>query len=120
MARTFPDVLYTDDQGKTHTIRVDSVTVAAQPTAPPSGVSPTAQGSARVSSTRRMIGLNARFVTAYITVTGGTGATAVSKKLFTRVPILLKADFDALVKGGTIVLNGVDYTISSKTGESYK
>lgn len=120
MAKQYPDVLYTDDQGKTHRIRVTQQTVAAQTTAPPSGVSPTAQGSARVSSTRREIGLNARFVTAYITVTGGTGATAVTKKLFTRVPILLKADFDALIPGGTVVLNGVDYTISSKTGESYK
>lgn len=120
MAKQYPDVLYTDDQGKTHRIRVTQQTVAAQTTAPPSGVSPTGRGSARVSSTRREIGLNARFVTAYISQTAGTGAGAITKKFFTRVPILLKADFDALSEGGTIVLSGTDYTISSKTGESYK
>lgn len=116
MAQTYAKYQYFDDAGKKHPIRMSVADAAAQTTTATQG-SYDSPISAITSLNRKKLGLRPRHLLLSRTVTGGTGGGAVTKTLYDRISILLKADFDAFVVGATITINGVTWTITGKEGE---
>ena len=120
MVQAFDNYLYNaDTSGDTYKIRLNVNTAAAQTTTAvkTSTTPPTRKGSARVSGSSRRDGIRARFVSMYQVKSAGTGAGTVTKKYYTRFPVLVKSDWDAYVNGSTITVNGVAFSVSTKTAE---
>jgi hypothetical protein len=124
MANVYNNYLYVSDfGGDSYSIRLNVNSGLAQPTQPAvqtTTTTPTRRESARVSGSSRRLGVRARYVNLTRSVTGGTGAGAVTRKYTTKLAILLAADFNTLVKGSTVTINGVAWQVSSKSGEDIK
>lgn len=112
MAADYKKYRYTADSGLTHPIRIDTPTVAAQTTAPTTGAT-TSSLSAKGSLGRREVGLRPRF----LNLTRQASADPEARTLYTRLPVLLPADFAGFATGGTVTINSVVWTISTKEPE---
>lgn len=113
----FRNYRYVTNSGGTIQCRISNHTVAAQTTAPTQGPS-TIPGSVSFGISSRRRDFRGRFLTLKRTV--GTGEAA--KSFFTRLGVLALADFNGApyADGATVQVNGVDWTVSSRTGESLK
>lgn len=105
------DYVYESDSGVSFQIRLDTdqATIAG-------GVKGASDVPAhvRVSSSRRDFGIQPRFITAKRLV----GTAPAQKTLSTKLAICTPAAFAALNVGGAVTINGVAYTIGSKSPEN--
>lgn len=113
----FANYLYTTDAGAKVQTRISNNTVAAQISAAVQGAA-TIPGSVSFNVPSRKKDFQGRYLVLKRTV--GTGAAA--KSFFTRLGVLLPADFAAagFALGATVAVNTVSYTVSSKVGERLK
>jgi len=120
-AGVFTNTLYRASYGDgtaVHPIRVQPETIAAAIGATTNAAPTTAQTNpiqARVSGSKRSIGLIARSVTLQAPATGQpTGYKALG---VTRIPALTQAFYDAATKGVTCTYLGVAFTVVSRSLE---
>jgi hypothetical protein len=106
----FSDYVYESDSATTFLIRLDTdqATLAGGVTG-----TPDISAHVRVSSSRREFGVQPRFVTCKRLV----GAAPNQKTLSTKLACCTEAAYDALNVGSGLSINGVAYTVSSKTPE---
>lgn len=115
----FKTYKYTDDDGDTHRIRLSPASATAQTTAATQGAVDS-NVSAQVSEGRRELGLHARVLVLYRELTGGSGASAFTKKLYTRLAILLKSDFDNYTFNQDVAVNGTTWKVQDKLPEKQR
>jgi hypothetical protein len=115
MAKDIEIYLYTDDAAVTHPIRISTAAATAQTSVATQGTA-TSKISARVGGSRRQRGLLARGVR--LTRKVGTAPNQGTRSTF--LPILKKADWDALTEGSSVTVDSVAYTVSSQVSERAK
>lgn len=113
--RNYRDYLYTDDDGETHQIRINTSTVAAQPTAPTQGAS-TSKIQAKSSAGKRQFGMKPR----YVRLSRVAGTSPDEKTYYTNLPILAVADLTTLTKGSVKVVDGVTWTVGNGYAEQQR
>jgi hypothetical protein len=116
MART----KYEADAGTIHTVNMSAKKIAVTGnTAPEASVN--SDIIAKVSKSNRSYGLRPRGVVLTQTVTGGSGAAAVSRTKTAFLPILTKTIFDGatFAKESSVTYNGGTWTVLSKRGEDH-
>jgi hypothetical protein len=97
---------YEADNGAIHRIQLSAAKLAvASNTVPTAAIDSTVK--VKISKGNREFGLRPRGVTMFRTLTGGTGGSAVSKNVYTFLPILSKTVFDGA-------------TFASETTHTYK
>lgn len=101
------------DLAQIHPIRIQPETLAAQPTAPADP--PTSPISARVSGSKRTLGLIARKVVLRDDLADPPEGYQPSGRL--TIPILSDADFANITKGQTLTYLGVDMVVVGKIPE---
>jgi hypothetical protein len=108
----FADYVYESDLASTFQVRLDTDNAAvAGGVIGPSDI----PAHVKVSSTGREFGVRPRFITAKRLV----GAPPNQFSRSTRLVICTEAVYDGLQVGAAVVLNGIGYTVSSKTPETY-
>lgn len=105
---------YTTDDGDRAGIRINQLTLALQTTAPTT-TGFTVKGTLRSSQGNRQFGIKPR----YLRLSRKGGAAPFIKTLYTNLPVLLPADFDAFVEKSDIVVDGNTYKILKKVNERY-
>lgn len=104
------DYVYESGSGVSFFIRLDDTqaTLAGAVTG-----TPDIGAHVRVSSTRREFGVQPRFITAKRPASADPDA----KILSTKVAVCTETAFNGLATGAAVTINGVGYTIASKTPE---
>lgn len=112
----FLDAKYVDDLGEVHPIRIQPETINPW-NANGAGTIAAGVPSAKVSSSKRALGVNAR--TARFKW-AGTPPTGYAANSIIALPILTKTAFDALVKAVDYPYLGTGLNLVGKTNESIK
>lgn len=103
---------YTSDTGTTHPISIDIPTFTAQTTPPVAGGT-TSAISAKISLGRREGGIRPR----HLVLTREVGTAPNAKTLYTKLVVLLPADYAAFQTGGAVTVNSIAWTIGQKEPE---
>lgn len=106
----FRDYIYNSDSDVSFQIRLDTDQASVSGAVVGASDVP---AHVRVSSSRRDFGVQPRFITAKRL----TGAAPDQKTRSTKLAICTQAAFDALNVGAAVQINGIAYTIGSKTPE---
>lgn len=115
----FENTRYQTDDGNIVPIRIQpetlTLTLAGTANAAPAGALQAGFPSAKVSGSRRSIGINSRIVRIRVTTAGTSGLSVGS---VVALPWLVEATFDALpAKGATGTYNGASVVMLGKTKE---
>lgn len=116
-AGSFQRGRYEDDQGIIHRIRIQPETLMGAFNAVPAGALSPGVASAKMSLTRRSLGLRPRFITISFT---GTVPDGYKTGGLLRVPILSKAVFDGITLDQTVTYLGQPAIVISKDSERVK
>jgi len=111
---------YESNAGTIHRLRISAEKAAVASNTEPSGAidSPI---KVKVSKGNREFGLRPRGVRLYRTVTGGSGNEAVTKVLYSFLPILTATVFESatFADEATVTINSVAWKVLSKVQEDY-
>lgn len=107
----FKDYVYeSDSASNSYLIRLDT----DQATLSGAVVGTTTDGfHVKVNKNRRAYGLHPREISLRRLV----GTAPNEKSFFTRLAICTKAAYDAITVGDGVTINGINYTVTAKTGE---
>jgi hypothetical protein len=111
---------YASDGGSIHSLQLSAGKAAVASNTVPSGAVDSSI-KAKISKSNREFGLRPRGVTMQLSVTGGSGANAVTKIRYMFLPILEQTVFDGatFAIGTTHTYKGATWTVSAKVAEDY-